>query len=196
MTSPPRSIISADPRIRSAQQLIEGLAAKEIAIATARPSGGEHGRPARRRGDPAPRWAHAPADDAPLRGLADRQSGERRPALPRVVATAGDDLAVGRLGRVAPARQHHPLAEIGRHDEEAEALQTIATHRIDDADLYFQYTRSEGWSLEEGIVKSGSFGIDQGVGVRAVAGEKTAFAYSDDISLDALAQAASATRAI
>ena len=52
------------------------------------------------------------------------------------------------------------------------ALQTIATHRIDDADLYFQYTRSEGWSLEEGIVKSGSFGIDQGVGVRAVAGEK------------------------
>jgi TldD protein len=56
------------------------------------------------------------------------------------------------------------------------------THRIDDADLYFQYTRSEGWSLEEGIVKSGSFGIDQGVGVRAVAGEKTAFAYSDDIS--------------
>ena len=64
----------------------------------------------------------------------------------------------------------------------AQALATIATHRIDDADLYFQYTRSEGWSLEEGIVKSGSFGIDQGVGVRAVAGEKTAFAYSDDIS--------------
>ena len=43
------------------------------------------------------------------------------------------------------------------------ALQAIATHRIDDADLYFQYTRSEGWSLEEGIVKSGSFGFDQGV---------------------------------
>ena len=62
------------------------------------------------------------------------------------------------------------------------ALRTIGEHRIDDADLYFQYTRSEGWSLEEGIVKSGSFGIDQGVGVRAVAGEKTAFAYSDDIS--------------
>src|SRR3954471_24451550 len=48
------------------------------------------------------------------------------------------------------------------------SLATIATHRIDDADLYFQYTRSEGWSLEEGIVKSGSFGIDQGVGVRAI----------------------------
>jgi TldD protein len=76
------------------------------------------------------------------------------------------------------------------------ALATIATHRIDDADLYFQYTRSEGWSLEEGIVKSGSFGIDQGVGVRAVAGEKTAFAYSDDISEAALLDAARTVRTI
>src|SRR5437867_5786213 len=76
------------------------------------------------------------------------------------------------------------------------ALQTIATHRIDDADLYFQYTRNEGWSLEEGIVKSGSFGIDQGVGVRAVAGEKTAFAYSDDISEAALLDAAQTVRTI
>ena len=76
------------------------------------------------------------------------------------------------------------------------ALATIATHRIDDADLYFQYTRSEGWSLEEGIVKSGSFGIDQGVGVRAVAGEKTAFAYSDDISEAALLDAAATVRTI
>jgi len=76
------------------------------------------------------------------------------------------------------------------------ALASIATHRIDDADLYFQYTRSEGWSLEEGIVKSGSFGIDQGVGVRAVAGEKTAFAYSDDISAAALMDAASTVRTI
>ena len=76
------------------------------------------------------------------------------------------------------------------------ALSAIATHRIDDADLYFQYTRSEGWSLEEGIVKSGSFGIDQGVGVRAVAGEKTAFAYSDDISEAALLDAARTVRTI
>ncbi len=72
----------------------------------------------------------------------------------------------------------------------------MLTHHVDYADLYFQYSRSESWSLEEGIVKSGSFGIDQGVGVRAVAGEKTAFAYSDDISFDALAAAAQATRAI
>jgi TldD protein len=76
------------------------------------------------------------------------------------------------------------------------ALGTIAAHRVDDADLYFQYTRHEGWSLEEGIVKSGSFSIDQGVGVRAVAGEKTAFAYSDDISEAALLDAARTVRAI
>jgi len=72
----------------------------------------------------------------------------------------------------------------------------LGARRIDYADLYFQYTRSEGWSLEEGIVKSGSFNIEQGVGVRAVAGEKTAFAYSDEISFDALQDAAKATRAI
>src|SRR5262245_22525298 len=72
----------------------------------------------------------------------------------------------------------------------------ILTHDIDYADLYFQYLRTEGWSLEEGIVKSGSFNIDQGVGVRAIAGEKTAFAYSDEISLPALEDAAGATRAI
>lgn len=72
----------------------------------------------------------------------------------------------------------------------------IMTREADYADLYFQYTRSEGWSLEEGIVKSGSFNIDQGVGVRVVAGEKTAFAYSDDISLASLHEAAKATRAI
>jgi len=76
------------------------------------------------------------------------------------------------------------------------ALAEIKAYRVDDADLYFQYTRSEGWSLEEGIVKSGSFSIDQGVGVRAVAGEKTAFAYSDDISAASLMDAARTVRAI
>ena len=69
-------------------------------------------------------------------------------------------------------------------------------NHIDYADLYFQYARSEAWSLEEGIVKSGSFNIEQGVGVRAISGEKTAFAYSDDISLAALKTAANTTRAI
>jgi TldD protein len=81
-------------------------------------------------------------------------------------------------------------------DQLARVFGQIMTHDVDYADLYFQYSRSEGWSLEEGIVKSGSFNIDQGVGVRAVSGEKTAFAYSGDISLTALESAAQATRAI
>ncbi|HNH90293.1 MAG TPA: DNA gyrase modulator, partial [Thiobacillaceae bacterium] len=72
----------------------------------------------------------------------------------------------------------------------------LAAHQVDDADLYFQYTRSEAWSLEEGQVKSGSFNIDQGVGVRAVVGDKTAFAYSDDIRLPAIREAANTVRAI
>jgi TldD protein len=76
------------------------------------------------------------------------------------------------------------------------ALAEIRAHKVDDADLYFQYTRSEGWSLEEGIVKTGSFSIDQGVGVRAVSGEKTAFAYSDDISEASLLDAARTVRTI
>ncbi|WP_459618132.1 metalloprotease TldD [Bordetella sp. 2513F-2] len=78
----------------------------------------------------------------------------------------------------------------------ARALGEIFTHKVDYADLYFQYTRSEGWSLEEGIVKTGSFSIGQGVGVRAVSGEKTAFAYSDSLSADALLSAAHTVRGI
>jgi TldD protein len=78
----------------------------------------------------------------------------------------------------------------------SKALALIGEHRIDDADLYFQHTRHEGWSLEEGIVKSGSFSIDQGVGVRAVSGEKTAFAYSDDLGEASLLDAAATVRTI
>ena len=76
------------------------------------------------------------------------------------------------------------------------AIGRIFEHRVDYADLYFQYTRSEGWSLDEGIVKSGSFSIGQGVGVRAVAGDRSAFAYSDEINAAALMSAADATRTI
>jgi len=75
-------------------------------------------------------------------------------------------------------------------------LASIHSHEIDFADLYFQYARTESWSLEEGIVKSGAFSIDRGVGIRAVRGDKQAFAYSDDISLLALDEAAAAARAI
>ena len=53
-----------------------------------------------------------------------------------------------------------------------QVLDSMLSHQVDYADLYFQYTRSEGWSLDEGMVKAGSFNIDEGVGVRAVAGEK------------------------
>jgi TldD protein len=76
------------------------------------------------------------------------------------------------------------------------ALGSIFTHKVDYADLYFQFTKNEGWSLEEGIVKTGSFSIDQGVGVRAVSGDRTAFSYSDEISEQALLDAAAATRSI
>jgi TldD protein len=75
-------------------------------------------------------------------------------------------------------------------------LGNIMQSHVDDADIYFQTTRSEGWSLEEGIVKAGSFSIDQGVGVRAISGEKTAFAYSDDVSLPSLKSASAAVREI
>jgi TldD protein len=67
---------------------------------------------------------------------------------------------------------------------------------IDYADLYFQVTRQEGWSLEDGIIREGSFSLDQGVGVRANSGEKTGFAYSDELVLPALESAAGAARAI
>ena len=67
---------------------------------------------------------------------------------------------------------------------------------IDAADLYFQHSRSESWLLEEGIVKDGSHSIEQGVGVRAISGEKTGFAYSDEIVLPQLLEASRAARAI
>ncbi|CAA2101931.1 metalloprotease TldD [Variovorax paradoxus] len=100
------------------------------------------------------------------------------------------------IERLATAQQLL-LAPFGLDESHlSKALAEITAHRVDDADLYFQYTRSEGWSLEEGIVKTGSFSIDQGVGVRAVSGEKTAFAYSDDISEASLLDAARTVRSI
>ena len=72
----------------------------------------------------------------------------------------------------------------------------VRAHRCDEADLYFQLARAESWMLEEGQVKNGSFSLDQGVGVRVVSGEKTAFAYADDISAGSLEAAAKVTRAI
>ena len=67
---------------------------------------------------------------------------------------------------------------------------------VDYADLYFQVSRSESWTLEDSIIREGSFNLDQGVGVRATSGEKTGFAYSDELVMPALQQAAGAARAI
>ncbi|HUW98528.1 MAG TPA: metalloprotease TldD [Acidiferrobacter sp.] len=86
-------------------------------------------------------------------------------------------------------------AGIGANELE-QVMGRMLGHQVDYADLYFQYARQESWSLEEGQVKSGSRHIEQGVGVRAIAGEKTGFAYSDEIMMPALLDAASAARAI
>jgi TldD protein len=75
-------------------------------------------------------------------------------------------------------------------------LGSVLRGGVDYADLYFQVSRQESWTLEDGIIREGSFSLDQGVGVRAVSGEKTGFAYSDELMLPALEQAAVAARAI
>ncbi|GJM05657.1 MAG: hypothetical protein DHS20C09_16530 [marine bacterium B5-7] len=75
-------------------------------------------------------------------------------------------------------------------------LDQLILPSINQADLYFQSSHSESWVLEDGIVREGSYNIDQGVGVRAISGEKTGFAYSDEIVLPALTQAATAARSI
>lgn len=75
-------------------------------------------------------------------------------------------------------------------------LGQILTHNIDSADIYFQASRYESWVLEDGIVKDGSYNIEQGVGVRAISDDKTGFAYSDEILLPALSQAATTARSI
>lgn len=77
-----------------------------------------------------------------------------------------------------------------------EILSRVMTHQVDEADLYFQAVYHEAWSLEDGLVKDGSYHYDKGVGIRAISGEQTGFAYSDDLSLKALQEAASAARSI
>lgn len=89
------------------------------------------------------------------------------------------------------------LAAAGIGDRElARALAQLLRGDVDSADLYFQVCRQESWSLEDGIVKEASHSIEQGVGVRAMAGEKTGFAYSDEIVPVALMQASEAAAAI
>ncbi len=93
--------------------------------------------------------------------------------------------------------ERHLLAPAEIRLEEVErVLHGLMSPGIDAADLYFQQRRRESWFLEDRLVKDGSFGVEQGVGVRAVSGEKSGFAYSDEIRLPALTAAASAARAI
>ena len=82
------------------------------------------------------------------------------------------------------------------HQDLFSVLGQLAERRLDYADLYFQSSYHEAWVLEDGIIKDGSYNIDQGVGVRAVSGEKTGFAYADQITLNALNQSAQAARNI
>jgi len=89
------------------------------------------------------------------------------------------------------------LAPSGLDDRHLDdALNKLLRGGVDNADLYFQVTRYESWSLEDGIVKEGTHSIEQGVGARAMVGEKTGFAYSDDLVLPALMQASEAASAI
>ena len=89
------------------------------------------------------------------------------------------------------------LAPSGLDDRRHEqALDSVLGASVDAGDLYFQLAREEHWALEDGIVKEGSFSLDRGVGVRAVSGERTGFAYAEDILLPALASATEAARSI
>ena len=103
-------------------------------------------------------------------------------------ATALDAMQIAQAGLLVPAG-----LDQGRLTQ---ALDLVLGAKIDAADLYFQVSQEESWALEDGIVKEGSSSIEQGVGVRAMAGERTGFAYSDEIQPQALEEAARAARAI
>lgn len=91
----------------------------------------------------------------------------------------------------------HLLTDSGLEMSSLEkALGQIHSHDTDYADLYFQSSQHESWVLEDGIIKEGSYNIERGVGVRAISGEKTGFAYSDEISTEALTKACKAARTI
>ena len=93
--------------------------------------------------------------------------------------------------------QEQLLDPVGLDENDLQkVLDQLMQNNVDAADLYFQLSRNESWTLEDGIVKDGRYNIDQGVGVRAISGEKTGFAYSDAIQFPALTQAADAARAI
>src|SRR6478609_6079526 len=75
-------------------------------------------------------------------------------------------------------------------------ISRLMTKHVDDADLYFQSCHYESWYLEDSEVKSGSYTIDKGVGIRAVSGDKTGYAYCDDLLLPVMQEAVDAARSI
>jgi TldD protein len=104
------------------------------------------------------------------------------------MSTTTDNLAIARQAVLVPG---------GLDDNGLDRmLSLVMDHAVDAADLYFQVSREESWALEDGIVKEGSASIEEGVGVRAISGEKTGFAYSDEIHPAALEEASRAARAI
>jgi TldD protein len=115
-------------------------------------------------------------------------SADTTPDITAGSLVAADPLRLAREGILAPAG-----LDDGRIEK---ALGVVLGSAVDAADLYFQLSREESWALEDGIVKEGHAAIEQGVGVRALAGEKTGFAYSDEIMMPALEEAARAARAI
>ena len=82
------------------------------------------------------------------------------------------------------------------HTDLEKVLHHLMGPSVDSGDLYFQNTSHEAWSLEDGLVRSGTHAVEQGVGIRAISGEKTGFAYADEIIMPSLMQASTAARAI
>jgi TldD protein len=95
----------------------------------------------------------------------------------------------------AAQRQLWEKAELRQTDVER-LLGRLADRAVDIGELFFQAVRNEAWVIEDGIIKEGAFSADRGVGVRAVSGERTGFAYADDILLPALEEATIAARSI
>jgi TldD protein len=121
-----------------------------------------------------------------------------RPSIPPALFAPPQFVAVAEAPRDSMALARRALLAPAGLDEDAVArvLGDVMGHAVDYADAYFQLIREESWALEDGIVKDGAHSIDQGVGVRALSGDKTGFAYSDEVVLPAMLEAAHAARAI
>src|SRR5690606_23465904 len=130
----------------------------------------------------------APAGTGSASGTRRLAKRRRGPKLVSMTMPSDSPLALARTRLLAPAGLDPAGLE--------RAFGALLGPGIDFGDLYFQHARREAWTVEDGIVKDGAHSIEQGVGVRAISGEKTGFAYSDDINGDALLASARSARAI